>query len=201
MIKIYTGEDRVRAKQKISEILGEDYEVIEGVDLKVNDLPSLFRGGTLFADERRILIRDLSLNKEVFELLPEYSDTPHNVVVFEMKLDKRSAMYKAIKDQMEVVDFVLPKDKSYNKVFDIYRVAKRDGKKAVEMLKDIEPTEEPARFVGLMVSQAIKDYAARQGITEKKALRELSKLDLDIKSSSVDPWLLVEAFLIRLTSC
>ena len=80
-------------------------------------------------------------------------------------------------------------------------MAKRDGKRAVEMLEEIRVSQEPMMFVGLMVSQAIKDYTARQGAAEKKALKELSKLDLDMKSSPVDSWLLIEAFLTRLASC
>lgn len=201
MIRIFTGDDRVRANKEIRRVLGDDYEVVEGVDLTANDLPSLLKGVTLFAETRNILIRDLSANKEVFEKLPEYLDTLHNVVIFEMKIDKRSATYKAIKDRVEVVDYSLPKDRNLNKVFDIYRVAKRDGKRAVEMLEEIRVSQEPMMFVGLMVSQAIKDYAARQGAAEKKALKELSKLDLDMKSSPVEPWLLIEAFLTRLASC
>lgn len=198
MIRIFTGEDRVKANLEIARLLGNDYEVVEGVDLKVGDLPSIFRGASLFSEQRNILIRDMSANKEVFDKLPEYLDTPHNVVVFEMKLDKRSVVYKAVKDKVEILEFALPKDKSFNKVFDIYRVAKRDGKRAVEMLEEIRPTQDPMMFVGLMVSQALKDYAVRQGAQEKKALEKLSRLDLDMKSSPVEPWLLIEACLIRL---
>lgn len=198
MIRIFTGEDRVKANLEIARLLGNDYEVVEGVDLKVGDLPSIFRGASLFSEQRNILIRDMSANKEVFDKLPEYLDTPHNVVVFEMKLDKRSVVYKAVKDKVEIREFALPKDKSFNKVFDIYRVAKRDGKRAVEMLEEIRPTQDPMMFVGLMVSQALKDYAVRQGAQEKKALEKLSRLDLDMKSSPVEPWLLIEACLIRL---
>lgn len=198
MIRIFTGEDRVKANLEIARLLGNDYEVVEGVDLKVGDLPSIFCGASLFSEQRNILIRDMSANKEVFDKLPEYLDTPHNVVVFEMKLDKRSVVYKAVKDKVEIREFALPKDKSFNKVFDIYRVAKRDGKRAVEMLEEIRPTQDPMMFVGLMVSQALKDYAARQGAQEKKALEKLSRLDLDMKSSPVEPWLLIEACLIRL---
>lgn len=200
MIRIFTGEDRVKANQEIARVLGDNYEVVEGTELNVNDLPSLLRGATLFAETRNILVRDMSANKEVFDKLPEYLDTPHNVVVFEMKLDKRSVTYKAIKDKVEIREFALPKDKNINKVFDIYRVAKRDGKRAVEMLEEIRPTQDPMMFVGLMVSQALKDYTARQGVAEKKALKELSRLDLDMKSSAIEPWLLVESFLIRLAS-
>ena len=198
MIRIFTGEDRVKANLEIARLLGNDYEVVEGVDLKVGDLPSIFRGASLFSEQRNILIRDMSANKEVFDKLPEYLDTPHNVVVFEMKLDKRSVVYKAVKDKVEILEFALPKDKSFNRVFDIYRVAKRDGKRAVEMLEEIRPTQDPMMFVGLMVSQALKDYAVRQGAQEKKALEKLSRLDLDMKSSPVEPWLLIEACLIRL---
>ena len=55
-------------------------------------------------------------------------------------------------------------------------------------------------FFGLLVSGAIKDFQAHQGIKEKKALKELSKLDLDLKSSKLSSWLLIESFLLRLSS-
>ena len=81
MIKIFTGENRMRANQEINTALGKDYEIIEGADLSPNDLPSIFQGASLFAEKRNILIRDLSENKLVFEKLPEYLDTPHNVII------------------------------------------------------------------------------------------------------------------------
>ena len=85
-------------------------------------------------------------------------------------------------------------------VFDIYRTAKRDGKRAVEMLGKIKQDEEPIRFCGLLISQALKDYARNPGAKEKRALKELSRLDLDLKSTSYSPWLLIEAFLLRVSS-
>ncbi|MDO5761925.1 MAG: hypothetical protein Q4P12_04625, partial [Bacteroidales bacterium] len=86
-------------------------------------------------------------------------------------------------------------------VFNIYSTAKRDGKKAVEMLRSVEQNEEPIMFLGLLVSSALKDFAARpNGVKERRALEELSKTDLELKTSSTQPWLLIESFLLRLSS-
>lgn len=198
MIRIFTGDDRIKAGQEITKLLGENHEIIEGVDLTPDDLPSLFFGTTLFAETRSILIRDLSANKSVFDKLPDYLDTPHNIIIQELKLDKRSTTYKTIKSQVEIREFKLPENPNFRLVFDIYKTAKHDGQKAILMLVQIKPTEDPIKFTGLLASQAIKDYSNRQGITEKRALRELAKLDLQMKSTTTDPWLLVESFLLRL---
>lgn len=200
MLKIFTGDDRVRAGQEITKLLGEDHETIEGVNLTANDLPSIFKGVSLFAEQRHILIRDLLANKQVADRLVDYLDTPHFIILQELKLDKRSAIYKTLKTnkKVEIKEFNLPPDPSYKLVFDIFRTAKRDGKRAVTMLEQIKPNQDPIMFFGLLASQALKDYAAHQGIKEKRTLKELSKLDLQMKSTSTDPWLLVEAYLLRL---
>ena len=200
MIRIFIGDDRVRASQEIAKKLGDSYEIIEGADLTPDALPSVFLGNSLFSDQRKILIRDISTNKLVFEKLPDYLDTPHDVIIQELKLDKRSSAYKAIKDKVEIKDFPLPENPNLRLVFDIYKTAKTDGKKAVEMLEKIKTEEDPIMFFGLLTSQAIKDYNNRQGTKEKRVLRELAKLDLSLKSSSHDPWLLIEAFLLLLRS-
>jgi len=198
MIKVFYGEDRIRAQQAIRQFLGNDYEVIEGADLTLSDLPSVFLGASLFAATRHILIRDFSANKPAYEQLPKYLNTPHEIAVFESKLDKRSIVYKALKGKIEFNEFKLPKDPNFGLVFDIYRTAKHNGSKAVQMLEQIKPTQEPIMFFGLLVSQALKDFSARQGIKEKKVLKELSNLDLQLKTTSTEPWLLIESFLLRL---
>ncbi len=199
MIKVFYGDDRVRAKQEIDKFLGKDYEVIEGAGLTEQDLPSIFKGASLFAEKRSILIRDLSTNKSAYDFLPEYLDTPHNIVIFELKLDKRSTTYKELKDKIEFREFALPQDKNFSLVFDIYKTAKKDGKKAVEQLKSIEQDQDPMMFFGLLVSQAIKDFAANQGTKQKRALKELSRIDILMKTTSSQPWLLVESFLLQVS--
>ena len=201
MIKFFYGDDRVRAKQSIEQFLGtKDYEIIEGTDLTPADLPSIFLGNSLFADTRTLLIRDLTANKLVYEKLPDYLATPHQIAILELKLDKRSAVYKTLKEQVEFQEFILPKNTNFNLVFDIYRTAKHDGEKAVKMLAKIQNEEDPIMFCGLLISQALKDFKQKQGTKEKRTLKELSKLDLDLKSTSLQPWLLVQSFLLRLSS-
>ena len=201
MIKVFYGDDRVRAKAEITKFLGtKDYEIIEGADLASADLPSIFLGNSLFTDTRAILIRDFTANRPVYEQLPEYLNTPHQIAILDAKIDKRSATYKFLKDQIEFQEFTLPKNPNLNLVFDIYRTAKHDGEKAVKMLEKIQYEEDPIMFCGLLISQALKDFNQKQGTKEKRVLKELSKLDLDLKSTSLRPWLLVQSFLLRLSS-
>ena len=200
MIRIFYGENRIKINAEIKKVLGEGYEVLDGAELTVADLPSILLGASLFAEKRAILIRDLGENKEVFEKITDYLDTPHEVVLFETKLDKRTATYKALKDKIEIKEFALPVDTNANLVFDIYRTAKRDGKKAVQMLEQIENEQDPYMFLGLLVSQALKDFAVRQGTKEKRVLQALSKLDIDMKSTSMQPFSLLKAFLLQVSS-
>ena len=200
MIRIFTGDDRVRAKKAIENFLGPEYEVVEGSELTPADLPSIFYGSTLFSDKRRILIRDLSLSKPAFEKLPDYLSTPHDVAVFELKLDKRSATYKQSKQALKIEEYSLPENPDFRLVFDIYKTAKINGPKSLTMLNKIKANEDPMMFFGLLASQAIKDFATHQGAKQKTTLKELSRVDLQMKSSSVDPWLLIESFLLRLSS-
>ena len=201
MIKVFYGDDRVRAKAEITKFLGtKDYEIIEGADLTPADLPSIFLGNSLFTDTRAILIRDFTANRPVYEKLPEYLNTPHQIAILDAKIDKRSATYKFLKDQIEFQEFTLPKNPNLNLVFGIYRTAKHDGEKAVKMLEKIQAEEDSIMFCGLLISQALKDFNQKQGTKEKRVLKELSKLDLDLKSTSLQPWLLVQSFLLRLSS-
>lgn len=200
MIKVFYGDDRVRAKQEITKLLGESYEVIDGPEIIPSDLPSIFFGTTLFAAERKILIRDLTANKPIYDELEKYLNTPHDIILFETKLDKRTTNYKNLKDKLEFKEFKLPETQDFRVIFDIYRTAKTNGKKAVEMLEKIKPTEDPIKFAGLLTSQALKDFASHPGPKEKQALKLLAKKDLQMKTTKVEPWLLVESFLLELST-
>ena len=200
MIKIFYGDDRIKATREIENLLGKTYEIIEGPDLAPTDLLNIFQGISLFADNRKILIRDLSENKPAFEKLPDYLDTKHDIILLETKLDKRSSAYKTLKSKIEIKEFSL-KDPNLSLVFGIYDAAKRDGREALATLEKIKTKQDPIMFFGLLVSKALKDYAVKQGTKEKRVLKELSKLDLNLKStSSFEPWLLIESFLLRLSS-
>ena len=191
MIKIFTGDDRIRANTEIKKLLTTNYEVIDSADLTPNDLPKIFRSATLFDAHRRILLRDFTANPSIYTELTKYLDTPHDVILLETKLDKRLATYKEIKDQIEIREFKLPPKTDFREVYNIYTLAKRDPKKAIKTLRKIEPDEDPIRFTGLLISQALKEF-------NPKILKELSKLDIELKSSKIDPWLLVESFLLKI---
>ena len=193
MIRIFTGDDRIKAGNEIKRLLGENYEVIDCADITKKDLPNIFKGTTIFETKRHILLRDFTANSNVYPELINYLDTPHDIILLETKLDKRTVTYKEIKDQIEIREFKLPPKTDFREVFDIYNVAKRDGKKAVEMLKRIESEEDPIRFTGLLVSQALRDF-------NPKVLKELSDIDIKMKSSKIDPWLLVESFLLKISN-
>lgn len=200
MIKIFYGDDRVKAGQEINRLLGQDHEVFDGDSLIPSDLPNIFYGTSLLAADRHILIRDFTANKMIYEQLATYIDTPHTIIMLETKLDKRSATYKALKDKLEFKEFKLPEERSQFYSFDICRTAKRDGQKAVQMLREIEPTSDPMLFFGALASVVLKDYATHQGIKERGTLKALAALDLKLKSTKINPWLLIESFLLEMPS-
>ena len=201
-IRIFTGEDRARTQAEILRALGEGYEVFEGESLTPSDLPGIFLGATLFSvGTRKILVKDLSENKEVFgelaEKIDEWMRTDAEVVIWESKLDKRLTATKALtKAGVEVREF-----KAQEPVFDIYNIALRDGAKAVAELAKIESKQDPYMFFGLMVSQALKKLEWKpSGVKEKRVLKELSAVDMQMKSTGVDPWMLVKSFLLRVSA-
>ena len=199
MIRIFTGDDRIRAGKEIKKLLGENYEVIDCADLTPKDLTPIFLGKTLFDSRRRILLRDFTANSSIYPELKNFLNTPHNIVLLETKLDKRTNAYKEIKDKVEIKEFKLPPKTDFREVYNIYNITKRDGKKAVDMLRKIEKDEDPIRFTGLLISQAFKDFGQRQGVKEKQVLKELSKLDIRLKTTKIDSWLLVESFLLTIS--
>lgn len=199
MIRIFTGDDRIAAGKEIEKLLGKNHETIDCTDLTEKDLPSIFLGTTLFETRRYLLLRDFTANVSLFRALPQYLNTPHEVILLETKLDRRSATYKELKDRLEIKEFKLLPTLDFRQVFDIYKVAKNDGLRAVAMLRKIEQVEDPIRFTGLLASQALKDYQIRPGSKEKQILKSLGRTDLEMKSSKIDPWLLVESFLLNLS--
>lgn len=206
MIKVFFGEDRVRAKKEIENFLGTDYEVIDCADLTEQDLPTIFHGATFFdSGKRRILLRDFTANKPIAdhfaEHIEDYSNTTHDVVFFETKLDKRSVFYKSLKEKLDFKEFSAPVTNNFKELQDIYTTAKRSGEKAIAKLRKIEHQEDPIMFFGFLVSQALKDFSLNPtSASQKRALKELAKIDLQMKSSAVEPWLLVETALLSLNT-
>lgn len=201
MLKIVSGTDRVTISRKVKNELGEGYEVFEGDKIQPEDLTNIFLGTSIFGEKRRILLKDVGENKAVFEKIPEFLKTPHEVVIWETKLDKRTATFKKIKqEKIEILEFNLLESTNSKEILNILDVAWKDGKKAVKMIEKLESEQDPFMFVGLMATQAIKKFEWRQGRKEKRVLQELSRLDRRMKSTQLLPWTLVKSFLLQVSS-
>lgn len=222
MLRVFYGENRLEAERAVKRVLGEGYEVFEGESLTTGDLPSIFQGMSLFGGMlgaggsgehgeglgggvtglgggRRILLKNLGENVEVWAKLADYRETEHEVVVWEGKIDKRSAGYKQLKDAgVEMVEFPALRKPEAGLVFGILDTAMRDGARAVRDLEKIEADQDPFMFFGLLVTQALKKYEGSGGAArERRIMKELASVDLQMKSTGVEPWLLIKSFLLR----
>ncbi len=203
MIRVFYGENRTVAQREIRRQLGDGYEIIEAENLMPSDMASVFLGASLFGDIRAILVKDLSQNKECWEILPKFvAECTHNVVIWEEKLDKRSATYKAIaKDKnVEFKEFKLAENPNRGVVFDIFEMAFRgDGVGALKACNKITETNDPYMFMGLMVTQMAKKLQynnAKAG----KAAKILGQADIDMKTTPVEPWTIIKAALLKIAA-
>lgn len=203
-MKVIYGENRAAAEQEMRRILGTDYEVYEGENLSLTDLPSIFQGTTLFGggERRRILLKNLTERAEIWEKIGDYADSTHEVVIWEVKVDKRSVGYKRLVEKgVEFKEFKNVAGVDPRVAFGILDVALRDGTRALKEVEKIETTQDPYMFFGLLVSQMVKKYElSRGGKREREILKRMAEVDRQMKSTGVEPWTLVKGFLVQLSS-
>lgn len=112
MITVLNGSNaflRQRKLKQMKEEFAEKYgseniERISGHGLEKEQLPNLIQGGSLFSSNRMVVIRSLSVNKEVADAFLDYLEkTPEEVrvILVEDQLDKRTALYKTLKKQTD----------------------------------------------------------------------------------------------------
>lgn len=113
MITLLTGENSFeleRTLQKIADDFEGVAEKIDGSILELKQLPDLLMGGTLFAERRLIVIKQLSENKTLWtnltDWLPRVSADVHLVLV-EPKPDKRTRTFKDLQKAARVEEFKL----------------------------------------------------------------------------------------------
>ena len=210
MIKIFTGSDRNKISTEVKKILGEDYEICDGENLKIEDIVNIFCGTSLFAEKRKILLKDLTLargagndagdvNEDFYVEMAKYAaGTKHEIVIWETNVSQKKSYKDFVKlKNVEVKKFDVAAKIDMRQVFSIYDAALVDGKRAVKMLDEILDEQDPYMFFGLLVSQAIKKFEWRQGSKEIRVLKELSRVDMQMKTTAVEPWLLIKSFLLR----
>ncbi len=201
-MKIFYGNDRVRAREMVEKLLGKDYEVIEAENLQRRDMDSVFLGTSLFGETRKILIKSLSENKECWAVLPDYLKTTHDVIILENNIDKRSVVYKALAEEksVEFKEFKLAEQVDKKLVFDVFEAAyRKNGRLAVELCEKIETTNDPYMFMGLMVSQAFKKLEMRQKKAER-VIKILGDTDMKMKTTGVESWDLIKMSLLLIAN-
>lgn len=210
MIYLIDGDDRKKAEQTARDFLGNNIEVIDADALEKNDLVSIFQGTTLFEETRHILIKDLSLKKDLFLELPKFIKTEHQVVILEQKIDKRNAIYKELLDaarsnpeKVKIENFKLPEQVDTFLVFRAFDIALTDGKRAIKLIREAEEENSPYATIGAWTKKAVDLFVAKGGTErEKKIIKRLAEIDMLLKQTSFskDPWILLESFLIKLSS-
>ncbi|MBR3365957.1 hypothetical protein IKG48_02450 [Candidatus Saccharibacteria bacterium] len=209
MFYIYYGDDRMKISQEVKKALGEEYEIFDGENLGVQDIVNICQGASLFGDKRKILIRDLTPARkekdegddepgvDFYAEFLKYVDTPHTIVIWETVTPRR----KSFKEFSKCAGVKTQQFKIFEKkkIFDIAELALVDGKKAALELKKVEDENDPYMFVGLLVSKLCQKYNYSHGAKEKRALVALSELDMQMKTTSMRPWTLLESFLLELS--
>jgi DNA polymerase III delta subunit len=111
MITWFTGDNTFDIQQSIKAIADRfdgTAERIDGTTLELKNIPDLLMGGTLFAEKRLVIIKDLSQNSAVWEKLPEWIDRISDdidVVLIDGKPDKRTTGYKEVKKRVVLKEF------------------------------------------------------------------------------------------------
>lgn len=111
MITLLIGENSFeidRALKKIAASFDGRAERIDGNSLELKQLPDFLMGGTLFAEKRLVIIKNLSENKSLWngfsDWTPRVSSDVHLVLV-EPKPDKRTKTYKDLQKLADVQEF------------------------------------------------------------------------------------------------
>ncbi len=111
MITVLTGENSFELTRALDALVADFAgvaEKFEGSDLELAQLPDLLLGGTLFATERLVIIKNLSENKQLWDILPDWlekTDSDVHVVLVEPKPDKRTKTFKELKKYADVREF------------------------------------------------------------------------------------------------
>lgn len=111
MITWFTGENTFEIQQAVKAITDTFRGVAERIDgttLELKNIPDLLMGGTLFAEKRLVIIKDISQNNAVWEKLPEWIDRISddiNVILIDGKPDKRTTGYKEVKKRVTLKEF------------------------------------------------------------------------------------------------
>lgn len=111
MITLLTGDNSFEIKRALHNIAAAFDGVAEKIDgegVELSQLADILQGATLFADKRLVIVNNLSENKTLWDVLPEWIprvSADVHVVLLERKPDKRTKTYKDLKKFADVREF------------------------------------------------------------------------------------------------
>jgi len=140
MYLLYGEEDYLRKqyRDKLKEALVSpddtmNYHYYEGKDINVGEIIDLAETMPFFADRRVITLENSGLCKSGGDALAEYLKQPAEsviIILVETQTDKRSRLFKVIKDQGRACEFVVQNEQTLKRW--IATLAKQDGKRISE---------------------------------------------------------------------
>ena len=140
MYLLYGEEDYLRKqyRDKLKEALVSpddtmNYHYYEGKDINVGEIIDLAETLPFFADKRVIILENSGLCKSGGDALADYLKQPAESVVIilvETQTDKRSRLFKVIKDQGRACEFIAQNEQTLKRW--IASLAKQDEKKISE---------------------------------------------------------------------
>lgn len=165
MITLLTGENSFeveRALKRIAAAFDGRPERIDGSVLELKNIPDLLMGGTLFADKRLVIIKNLSENSSVWtglvEWIPRISDDI-SLVLVDSKPDKRTKTYKELQKVAQVESFAL--------------WGERDGGQAEKWVSN------EAQELGFKLgNDLVRFLVARVGVDQWRLYQALEKLSV-----------------------
>lgn len=120
MITLLIGENDFEKEKTLARFVekhGLSAEKYDGTELGIKNLPDLLMGMTLFSTKRLIVIKNLSENNEVWvkfgEMMSNISDDTM-LILDEKKPDKRSATYKTLTKNAELIEHNNWGERDYN---------------------------------------------------------------------------------------
>lgn len=200
-MKLFYGNDRLSTEKAIKALFGDEFETVNGDE--DFDAESLFLGMTLFQEERKILLKNLNQNKLVWQKLLDYMATPHQIIIWNEKIDARDKVIKSLKALgVEMREFKRAEKIDQGVVFKVFdAVWARKAQVALKLCKELEKTNDPFAFVGLLTTQIARKLLVKS--SEKRAaamLKTLAQIDVKMKQSGVEPWALVKIAVAKLAS-
>lgn len=113
MLTMLVGENSFEIEREIEHATIQFDGAIEHVDgamLSLENIPDILMGMTLFSEKRLVIIKELSLNKDVWNELPTWLPRVNDdvsVLLVEPKPDKRTKTYKELAGNVRIKNFPL----------------------------------------------------------------------------------------------